>query len=257
MRSASDASSCVTSGRSWASSSSASGNVSIARSYMRRSSGSSGISRPYWPLKSTISTAPVAATSVISSGDHAAVTSSLKRRSGMDLQPAADRVERRRLAEPERVDEPHRLRRALDHLVQRRPAWLSARSSAADSNAQLRQRRAMSHPAGPATGRARAAGRTAPRASTRRPAAAPAGARAACRPRSRTARRPRRGPPRRRRAGGPRSSPARSRRRAVACRRSNSYDSIRTGSALRRSHGELLPSPAMPQTLPVRDRGGR
>ena len=73
-----------------------------------------------------------------------------------------------------------------------RPAWRSARSSAADSNAQLRKRSATSHPVAPATAQAWRGGRRSRPASTRPRVAARARSRAArCRPRG-TPRHPRR-----------------------------------------------------------------
>ena len=63
-------------------------------------------------------------------------------------EPPAHGLDRRLLAEAERVDEAHRLRLSPSTSCSERPAWRSARSSAADSNAQLRKRRAPSHSGG-------------------------------------------------------------------------------------------------------------
>jgi len=58
-------------------------------------------SKPYWPLKSIVSTAPVAATSSTSAGAQVASASSLKRTPGGAGEPPAHRLDRRLLAEAE------------------------------------------------------------------------------------------------------------------------------------------------------------
>ena len=97
----------------------------------------------------------------------------LEAQAGVQLEPAADRVERRRVAEPERVHEPHRPRLGTDDLVQR-AAGLVEREV---------ERRRLERPVAPAprgvpVGRHRplvdlgAGGRRTTPASSRRPAAA-------------------------------------------------------------------------------------
>ena len=135
---------------------------------------------------------------------------------GMALEPAADRVERGRLAQAERVDEAQRARLETDHLVQRAARLVQRQVERGRLERPVAPApRHVPLAAPPATGRSPPGDRTATRGSTRRPAAAPARWRAGFRPRPRTARRPRPGPRRRRRAGGSGSSPARSRSTAA------------------------------------------
>jgi hypothetical protein len=89
-------------------------------------------------LKSIVSTAPVAATSSTSAGDQVASASSLKRTPG-------ERASRRRTGSIEGCSpRPSKLTKRtgrgsrLSTSCSERPAWRNARSSAADSNAQLR-----------------------------------------------------------------------------------------------------------------------
>jgi hypothetical protein len=68
---------------------------------------------------------------------------------GVAGEAAVDRVGRGRIAEAERVDESAAAAaRAPSTSCSGRPAWRSARSSAADSNDQLRHRRKSSHSGG-------------------------------------------------------------------------------------------------------------
>ena len=95
-------------------------------SYSAHSAAGSFTSKPYWPLKSIVSTAPVAATSSTSVGAQLASASSLKWTPGKRAGQPAHRLDRRLLAEAERVDEAHRLRLEPEHVVQR-PAGLAER----------------------------------------------------------------------------------------------------------------------------------
>src|SRR5437773_3069124 len=117
-------------------------------SYSALSASGSSTSKPYWPLKSIVSTAPVAATSSTSSGGQVASASSLKRTPG-------ERASRRRtgsidgsLPRPSELTKRTGCGSSPSTSCSERPAWRSARSSAADSNAQLRKRSAPSHSGG-------------------------------------------------------------------------------------------------------------
>src|ERR671934_1553286 len=103
---------------------------------------------PYWPLKSIVSTAPVAATSSTSAGAQVACASSLKRTPG-------ERARRRRSGSIEgSLPRPSELTKRTgcgwspSTSCSGRPAWRRARSSAADSNAHWRKRSAPSHSGG-------------------------------------------------------------------------------------------------------------
>ncbi len=119
----------------------ASGNASTMRSYSAGSAGLSTIVPSYWPFKSTESTAPSATSAEISRSSHEGVGSSLKRSPGA--------ISRRRMTGSSEGGSPRRSEAtnvtgrgsrasAACSVV---PAWRSARSSAAESNAQLRYSR--------------------------------------------------------------------------------------------------------------------
>ena len=108
----------------------------------------SSTSEPYCPLKSIVSTAPVAATSSTSAGAQLVSASSLKWTSG-------ERSSRRRkgsidggLPRPSELTKRTGCGSSPSTSCSGRPAWRNARSSAADSNAQLRNRSATSHSGG-------------------------------------------------------------------------------------------------------------
>ena len=94
-------------------------------SYSAHGAAGSFTSKPYWPLKSIVSTAPVAATSSTSVGAQLASASSLKWTPGK-------RASRRRTGSIDgscrgrAIDEAHRLRLEPEHVVQR-PAGLAER----------------------------------------------------------------------------------------------------------------------------------
>ena len=89
------------------------------RSYSAPSASGSSTSNPYQPLKSIVSTAPVAATSSTSARRPGRHRVELEAHAGGAGQPPPQRLDRRLLAQAQRVDEAHRPRLPAEHLVQR------------------------------------------------------------------------------------------------------------------------------------------